>query len=777
MMIVIKETIRINKGNYLLITLTAISLIVSILSPQNRLAWGIFGLFITRIATMRFPALWSLSTVILLMTTVFTFFHLLTNHSQLSPDIDRGMIRLDPNTFQINGNGLSGTGEILLEPVAFYYQINTEAEKEYWTRLQMPVYVESGLIIEKPDTATNRFQFDYEQYLLHKKMHWTVKIEGIYEITPDYSLRSTYSKWRTKILRYIESGLAQNKTHDYMMAMLFNQGEDIESDIMASYRKIGILHIFSISGMHIHFLITAVQYCLFRVGVTRETTRPLLLGVIWIYGFLTGAGVGVFRAIFTHTILLIAGIIGKEVDVKDAFAWAILVALWRNPYLVFSIAFQLSYTLSGLLYFLSPKLSSIKLPVLLKDLFLSFIMTSVSGIFLSYHYFEIPWMGMLVNIFFSFFISRLLFPIFWVFVVFSVIRFPVTWWGWFAHIISCFLEYFEKLSLFLASRNWLLMITGRPRLIWYVLLVVILLIFLVAFEQGKRIKRTMVMLLIGYVLFYSLPNFSGEGRVIMLDVGQGDAILIKMPHRKQAILIDTGGLTTFSSKKEEWQVRKTTDYQGRNLVSAIKAEGVTHLDAVFLTHSDHDHIGNLGYLANELNIATLYIGSGMEDTTPFIKELEEVRVLPEVITLISPMVIKRDSLVFHVLNPEEKQAGENAHSLVLFSRIGGTNWLFTGDLEEMGERDLARRYPGLRVDILKVAHHGSDTSTSESFLEVIEPRASFISVGRNNHYGHPTDAVIDRLKSKKIKIYRTDKDGAIHYIFKGKEKNIENMLQ
>ena len=114
---------------------------------------------------------------------------------------------------------------------------------------------------------------------------------------------------------------------------------------------------------------------------------------------------------------------------------------------------------------------------------------------------------------------------------------------------------------------------------------------------------------------------------------------------------------------------------------------------------------------------------------------------------------------------------------MLYSKIGGLSWLFTGDLEESGEQDLMRRYPNLQADILKVGHHGSNTSTSSPFLKRVNPRGAFISVGRKNRYGHPTPEVVERLEAQKITIYRTDLNGAVHFIYNQRQKRIEIMLQ
>lgn len=131
---------------------------------------------------------------------------------------------------------------------------------------------------------------------------------------------------------------------------------------------------------------------------------------------------------------------------------------------------------------------------------------------------------------------------------------------------------------------------------------------------------------------------------------------------------------------------------------------------------------------------------------------------------------------FFVLAPKGKEKSENNASIVIWAKFGGLTWLFTGDLEEEGEQFLVSAYPDLRVDVLKVAHHGSNTSSIESFLNVIQPRVAIISVGKQNRYGHPHKEVIERLEKMGSAIWRTDKQGAISYVFKGENGTFQSKI-
>lgn len=131
---------------------------------------------------------------------------------------------------------------------------------------------------------------------------------------------------------------------------------------------------------------------------------------------------------------------------------------------------------------------------------------------------------------------------------------------------------------------------------------------------------------------------------------------------------------------------------------------------------------------------------------------------------------------FSILNPTGSEAG-NSSSIVIAARLGELRWLFTGDLEKDGEHRLVEDYPNLKADVLKAGHHGSKTSTSEEFLELIHPRLALISVGEHNLYGHPSPEVIDRLQTSKVKVLRTDQNGAIRFRYGEGKKQFDWVLK
>jgi len=236
----------------------------------------------------------------------------------------------------------------------------------------------------------------------------------------------------------------------------------------------------------------------------------------------------------------------------------------------------------------------------------------------------------------------------------------------------------------------------------------------------------------------------GSVELALLDVGQGDAILLDAA--PTAILIDGGG-------------SRGRDLATAVLLPAFARRGITRLEAVVLTHADRDHCGGLADLAGWLEVREVWlpIGLGRTSCTETLRDLAHVRWL-EAGDRLSAGVFRID-----VLHPgRDRQGPDNAVSLVLGVEAAGRRVLLTGDLEASGERRLARRIaPGERFDLLKVAHHGSSTSTTPELLAATRPRLALISAGARNPYGHPSPRTLDRLRRRGIPVLRTDRDGEI----------------
>ena len=241
-----------------------------------------------------------------------------------------------------------------------------------------------------------------------------------------------------------------------------------------------------------------------------------------------------------------------------------------------------------------------------------------------------------------------------------------------------------------------------------------------------------------------------------IDVGQGDAILITTAEGN--ILIDT-------SEKSEREA----------LVNYLAEQNITSLKYLILTHTDADHIGSADYVVENYDVDTVMMTDYTATTKTYERLLTAIEnkstnvIIPEL-----RYVFTLGSLQMTVIAPTEKFDDPNEMSLVIKAVHGETSLMFTGDAEVESEEGILENWSAaeLKVDILKVGHHGSDSSTTQAFLDALDPDAAVISCGEGNSYGHPHAEVVDRLTAKGVTIYRTDKDGTVVIVSDGKEWNL-----
>ncbi|MCE5168545.1 MBL fold metallo-hydrolase [Paenibacillus profundus] len=252
---------------------------------------------------------------------------------------------------------------------------------------------------------------------------------------------------------------------------------------------------------------------------------------------------------------------------------------------------------------------------------------------------------------------------------------------------------------------------------------------------------------------------AGTLQVYYLDVGQGDSTLIRTP-KNQFVLIDGG----YNS-------------QGKNVVKYLEQLGVKELTAVIATHPDADHIGGLDTVIDAIPVKSVYAPKVSHTTNTYKDFLMAVKNRGlKIKSTKAGLQIPLDGVTAEFVAPVGEYGKDlNAWSAVLHLSFGNTSFLFTGDAEKKSETDMLAHPNKLRADVLKVGHHGSDTSTSPKFLTTVNPKYAVISVGEGNKYGHPKEAVMERLKKAKVSVYRTDKNGTVTAISDGTNIKFETV--
>lgn len=245
----------------------------------------------------------------------------------------------------------------------------------------------------------------------------------------------------------------------------------------------------------------------------------------------------------------------------------------------------------------------------------------------------------------------------------------------------------------------------------------------------------------------TVSSVEGELQMHTIDVGQGDSILLC--EGKNTMLVDSG-----------------TKANGRKVVQYLKELGINKIDVLVATHPHDDHMGGMSEVIQNFEIGTLYALDHSEDniTTIWYQEFLDA-VIEKNVNWVFPKVgdeITLGQTIVKVIAPQEKdETNQNNNSIVLRVSFGNTDILLTGDSEKEVEQVLIKQNIELESEILKVAHHGSDTSNTKAFLEKVKPQYAVISAKKGNTYGHPKQKIMELLKSLNTKVYRTDEQGSI----------------
>lgn len=680
---------------------------------------------------------------------------------------------------KFDGNKLSGTvvrqqGEKL----AFTYYMKTKDEKDRLQHMLEPgVYCQVQGIFELPPEPRNPNAFNYRQFLQTQKIYYLLKVERISNcFLQDKTLYQ-------KLLDFRRSGIESINLHfpehiaPFINALLFGHDENMDQSVEEAYQKLGLSHLLAISGLHVGIIIACLYYVLLKFGITRERVRLILLLFLPIYAVLGGAAPSVTRSVFMAWLILFLSKWRMILNSLDALSISFIIFILINPFIIYHVGFQLSYTVTAGLLLSRAILQEIH-GFLKSGIAISLISQIVSLPILLTSFYEFSLISFLLNIIYvplySIFILPLSFLTYIIILLFPKLS------GLFVSILTVLLEYPNDFAVWMNGFDLFTIVLGKPPTSIFILFFISIIICFIFYEKDKFAKKKLLLLMIflcPFILQILFVKFSPVGEVTIIDVGQGDCIFIRMPLNKGNYLIDTGGVLQFP--QEDWEKREKPFDPGESIVVPfLKSKGITKLDRLILTHGDIDHVGSSAALFNHFHIGELVVGQTTEKS---IAEQEVIKLAKENNTKVTyafdGMYWTKGKNQFYILAPEKNMKASNNASIVVYAKLGKKKWLFTGDLEKEGEELFIQKYPNLQVDILKAGHHGSNTSTTEPFLNAIQPEIAVISAGENNRYGHPHQEVIDRLKDYKIKTFRTDKHGAVTYFYLFEIEKLSTMLE
>lgn len=613
------------------------------------------------------------------------------------------------------------------------------------------------------EPARNPGGFDSRAYWQAMGFRFQVQMEQV------RCLKHPRGDWRERLLRLREAlserlaRLLPEQEAAVGAAILLGEKKGLPEEIRTLYQENGIAHILAISGLHVSFLGMGLYRGLRRLGI------PILIcaagGLIFLglYGRMAGFPVSASRAVIMSAVSLTGQVFGRTGDLLNTAAVSAVLLLWNQPNQLGQTGFLLSYGAVLGIALLVPvwKNCHKKIP---GSLCVSCAVQAAVLPVTMRAYSMLPLLGIILNLIVIPAMSLLL-PLLAAALAADCFlrgtgRLP-------AGAAWMLLKLFETLCRGASSVPGSLLVTGSPAL-WKCLAYYGLLALSSLYLNRKKGRTGLFFLCIGFGLLF-FPVQKQELTVTMLDVSQGEGILLEAPEGN--FFLDGG-----SSDRPE--------IGADCLIPAVRSRGIRKLDWVMISHWDEDHINGIKTLLEENWLETglvLLPGVGTEKgETEGLRQLKdwlEARKIPWA-PLWKGMKIEKGRLKLRCLYPERgaEIRSPNEASLVLRLEYGSFSMLFTGDLEDVGETKLIRE-EGTSVTVLKIAHHGSGSSTGEEFLDWCAPKAAVISCGRNNRYGHPHPELLDRLRERRISFYVTAESGAILIRTNGKQWSIRGWLE
>ena len=596
-----------------------------------------------------------------------------------------------------------------------YYFKTNEDKKTYQKEFQVGNKVTITGKITLPKTNTTKNLFNYQEYLKKEKIYLIMQIE---KITKEDDTISLFYKLKNKI--------ETRAKNPYIKSFLLGDQSEIKEEVKTSFQKNGISHLFAISGMQFIIIEDCLSRILKKLNLKEKNNFKIVIICLLFYLSILNMTASILRGILFFILFSLNRYWNLALAKKTLITIAITITLLINPYYIYEVGFWYSYIISiGLIYFMNE--DTYYLISLLKSSSLAFLLSIPISL---YYFYEINIASILYNLFYIPFINIIVFPASIITFLFPVVE----------PLYNIVIKVLETSSLYLNNINFGKLIFARIPLIFYIVELSIIFLYL----KTKK-KKILLLLLLGLGLHYYLPSIYQKDFIKMIDVGQGDSILIYS--KGKSSLIDTGGKVAYDANESSTITKYTT-------IPLLKSLGIKKLNYLFLTHGDKDHAGEAINLEKNFQVDNIYLNLGQQQ----ILEQNIRKKIPRTKQVEQEEIFQTGNFTLYQIN--KKWEDENTGSSVFYVTHPDLTVLLMADATTKTESYLQKNY-NLKVDIVKIGHHGSNTSTSLSFLKKTKPRLALISVGENNRYHHPSKEVLDRLSTQNIPYLQTKTSGTI----------------
>ena len=656
-----------------------------------------------------------------------------------------------------------------------------------------------------PRNFNNPGGFNYRRFLACKGIWITGYVEkdtGIATITRGRGnpFLQLIEAWRERIRALLEKS-ALPETRGVMNALILGEREEIADEVKEEFVVAGVAHIIAISGLHMG-IIAMVVFLLMKWSLSRSQTLALTLNIqkisalatippLVLYTFIAGARISTVRAAIMIVIYLISILLDRQRNLYNTLAVAALLILLVSPSSLYDVSFQLSFVAVLAILYLVPRFSELlpkPHPLLLRkpspyQTFLShlkiFMFVSLAAMvgtwpLVAYYFNRISFVGLLSNL--------IIVPLAGAVVIMglitslaAVIWLPVsslvvTLTSALSHLVLKMVHLFASIPH--ASHY---VVTPTP---FEIGLFYLLILYLTNIKRVKRLLPISMLLLVviaGDISYWYTQTHLTKGlRVTFIDVGHGDSILIEFPGGKR-MLIDGGGFY-----EDSFDV-------GRNVVAPVLwKKKIATLHYLVLTHPHPDHLNGLKFIASSFKVDEFWENGQEYSSTPYLDLMDIVarRRIHRIMVHDTSPPRWINGVKVEVLNPpqnrimDQKDSWSHINNRSIGLKIAYKNhrFLFTGDIEEETEALLVQSGKDLRSEVLKVPHHGSQTSSTRRFIEAVKPSHALFTVGFRNIFNLPSPKVLNRYESAGCRISRTDRDGSVMFETDGEKLSVITFL-
>ncbi|MBT5461244.1 MAG: DNA internalization-related competence protein ComEC/Rec2 [Candidatus Marinimicrobia bacterium] len=619
--------------------------------------------------------------------------------------------------------------------------------------------------IKKLSQLRNPGDFDFRSHFSGLGNYGRLFIDKKHSVIIHQGKLSLYKRWIHNSQAFVRNSVNQatdSKTAGLLTALLLGDKTTIDEEMKNDFANTGVIHVLAVSGLHVGYILIILTIFTSIIRIPWGWNRVLIILGLIAFCALTGGKPSVIRASIMAGLYVLTPIVNRPGNIWNIIGFAACLLLAYDPLYIMGLGFILSFSaVVSIIYFyglfekllpesINPKYiknSFIKNTV---SLFLVSLSAQIGTLPITASYFhKIPIISLLANV--------IIVPIIGLIVVVGFIILGFSFSPILSElagnvaetlqiIISWFAQFFSSFSFSLISISQVTFVD----IILYSLLIIALFYL---FQLKYRGKGIIALLLMSNLMIWG--NISNPmTNIIYMDVGQGDAALIQFSNGK-TMLVDAGN----RNRREDWGERV--------VIPVLNYLEIKKLEWVVMSHPHADHIGGLVSIVEQIPADTLmdtYSGYGSWTYNHLIETYNELGTIIKIpkageVLQITPM----ESIYF--LAPDSlfsvSQHNVNNASIVFKLIVGKKSFLFTGDLEHEGDRALIQYNSYLKVDVLKVGHHGSITSTTENVLAKMNPELAVVSVGDGNKFSHPSPVVMDRLRTHQIKIHRTDYSGAL----------------